>query len=131
MALIDALGEPIPESWRYLGDEDLQLRAGTIAPFVVVAAAASVGHLPRPIGALVSSDISAERVQPYLGALDIVVVQFPKVRDGRGFTIARALREQYGFEGDIRAIGHFLPDQFTALTTCGFSSIATPSARVP
>jgi uncharacterized protein (DUF934 family) len=107
------------------------LQAGTVAPFVIVAAAASVGHLPRPIGALVAPDIPAERIEPFLGVLDIVVVEFPKFRDGRGFTIARTLRQRYGFKGDIRARGHILPDQFAALTTCGFSSILTPNEHPP
>lgn len=127
--LIDTGGQPIQEDWHYLGDQDWQLQAGTIAPLAVVAAAASVGYLPRPIGALVSSDVSAERLEPYLGGLDIVVVEFPQMHDGQCFVMARALRE-LGYEGELRAVGHFVAEQLAALTECGFSSIMTISGDV-
>ena len=60
-----------------------------------------------------------------------VEIEFPKFRDGRGFTLARTLRERYGFKGDIRASGHFIPDQFAALVACGFTSFVTPPEHVP
>ncbi|MCR6628611.1 MAG: DUF934 domain-containing protein [Magnetospirillum sp.] len=58
--------------------------------------------------------------------LDLVVIDFPRFRDGRGFTLARTLRERYGFTGEIRAQGNLLPDQLSLLQRCGFSSIAVP-----
>jgi len=65
---------------------------------------------------------------PNIGLIEIV---FPKFRDGRGFTLARALRERFGYKGDIRATGHFIPDQFAALIACGFTSFATPEDHTP
>jgi uncharacterized protein (DUF934 family) len=56
----------------------------------------------------------------------LVAIRFPKFRDGRGFTLARTLRERYGFTGEIRALGHVLPDQHLFLLRCGFSSVAVP-----
>jgi|GEM_PF-6244386 uncharacterized protein (DUF934 family) len=61
----------------------------------------------------------------------LVEIEFPKFRDGRGFTLARALREHYGFKGDIRAVGHFIPDQFVALVACGFTSFIPPEEHSP
>jgi uncharacterized protein (DUF934 family) len=58
--------------------------------------------------------------------LALVAVEFPKFRDGRGFSLARALREQHGFAGEIRAVGHVLPDQHRFLLRCGFSSVEVP-----
>src|SRR6267378_4009474 len=34
-----------------------------------------------------------------------VEVNFPKFGDGRGFSIARLLRERYGYRGELRAVG--------------------------
>jgi uncharacterized protein (DUF934 family) len=65
---------------------------------------------------------------PNIGLIEIV---FPKFRDGRGFTLARTLRERFGYKGDIRATGHFIPDQFAALIACGFSSFLTPAEHSP
>ena len=85
----------------------------------------------RSIGAFAASGVTADSIVPFLEKLDLVVVEFPKFRDGRGFTVARSLRERHGFKGDIRAIGHVLPDQFAALVQCGFSTIVTPAEHPP
>lgn len=72
-------------------------------------------------------DARAEEVAAQLGGAARVEILFPKFRDGRGFTLARMLRERFGFAGDIRAVGHFLPDQLAALVACGFTSFETPA----
>ena len=59
-----------------------------------------------------------------LDRVDVIAVEFPKFRDGRGFTIARHLREHLGYKGEIRAVGHVLPDQYDFLTRTGFSTVA-------
>jgi len=42
--------------------------------------------------------------------------------DGRGYSIARLLRERYGWRGELRAIGDVLRDQLFYLTRCGFDA---------
>jgi uncharacterized protein (DUF934 family) len=76
-------------------------------------------------------DTKLEELAPRLGEIGRVVIEFPKFRDGRGFTLARSLRERFGYKGDIRATGHFLPDQFAALVACGFTSFITPETHAP
>jgi uncharacterized protein (DUF934 family) len=76
-------------------------------------------------------DAKLEEVAPGLCAAGRVEIEFPKFRDGRGFTLARTLRERFGYKGDIRATGHFIPDQFAALVACGFSSFVTPPEHEP
>jgi uncharacterized protein (DUF934 family) len=61
-----------------------------------------------------------------LDKLSLIVIEFLKSRDGRGFTLARMLRERYHFAGDLRAAGPLLPDQFSVLLQCGFSSLLAP-----
>ena len=55
--------------------------------------------------------------------LSVIVLEFPKFRDGRGFSWARMLRTRLGFTGEIRATGHFLYDQLAFMT----ASASTPS----
>ena len=43
--------------------------------------------------------------------LAVVVLEFPKFRDGRAFSWARMLRTRLRFKGEIRATGDFLYDQ--------------------
>ena len=78
------------------------------------------------LGVRVASTTQPEDIAPLLDRVTLVAVEFPKFRDGRGFTIARALRERYGYTGQIRAVGHVLPDQHSQLLRCGFTTVEVP-----
>ena len=51
-----------------------------------------------------------------------VEVNFPSFTDGRGYSIARLLRERYGYEGELRAVGDVQRDQLYYLSRCGFDA---------
>src|ERR1044071_5448936 len=51
-----------------------------------------------------------------------VEVNFPKFGDGRGFTIGRLLRERYGYQGELRAVGQITRDHLFYLESCGFNA---------
>ncbi len=55
-----------------------------------------------------------------LGGVARVEVNFPKFTDGRGYSIARLLRERYGYRGELRAVGDVLRDQIFYLSRVGF-----------
>lgn len=58
---------------------------------------------------------------PHLDRVRLVEVDFPKFRDGRGFSTARILREA-GYTGEIRATGDVLVDLVFFMRRCGFDS---------
>jgi uncharacterized protein (DUF934 family) len=78
------------------------------------------------LGIQVASATRPDDIAPFLDRVTLVAIEFPKFRDGRGFTIARTLRERYGYTGELRAVGHILPDQYEFLVRCGFTSVAVP-----
>jgi uncharacterized protein (DUF934 family) len=51
-----------------------------------------------------------------------VEVSFPKFGDGRGYSIARLLRERRGYRGELRAVGHVTRDLLLFLERCGFDA---------
>jgi uncharacterized protein (DUF934 family) len=51
-----------------------------------------------------------------------VEVNFPKFGDGRGFSIARLLRERYGYKGELRAVGQVARDHLHYMEQCGFDA---------
>ena len=57
----------------------------------------------------------------HLADIPLVVINFPVFTDGRGFSYARELRER-GFQGELRASGHFIRDQLSYLQRCGFNA---------
>lgn len=59
-----------------------------------------------------------------LGHFTVIAVDFPQFTDGRGYSIARLLRERYGWAGELRAIGDVQRDQLFYLSRCGFDAFA-------
>lgn len=59
-----------------------------------------------------------------LDSLQMVAVAFPAFTDGRGYSIARLLRERHGWRGELRAVGEVLRDQLFYMSRCGFDSFA-------
>ena len=60
---------------------------------------------------------------PVLDRLRLIEIDFPKFRDGRGFSSARILREM-GYTGEIKATGDVLVDLVFFMRRCGFDSFA-------
>ena len=69
------------------------------------------------------NDVDLDALAPRLGALDTILVDFPTFTDGRGFSIARQLRTQYGYTGDLVADGPLIPDQYSMALQCGFDAV--------
>ena len=61
----------------------------------------------------------------------IIAVNFPQFADGRGYSIARLLRERHGWRGELRAIGDVLRDQLFYLSRCGFDAFALRAGQDP
>ncbi|QAB00903.1 MULTISPECIES: DUF934 domain-containing protein [Agrobacterium tumefaciens complex] len=128
MALINNLRQVIEDRWTYPDPEGSSaIKPNCVLPLGALTSLESDPLALRPVGVYAPAGTTGDGLAPFLKRLDLVVVEFPKFRDGRGFTLARTLREKYNFKGDIRAIGYILPDQFSALVRCGFSSFLLPA----
>src|SRR5215216_3698912 len=73
------------------------------------------------LGVRVSSDKLPTDI-PDLDRLALIAIEFPKFTDGRGYSIARLLRDRYKFTGELRAVGWVLRDQLRYLERCGFTA---------
>src|SRR4051794_23757854 len=73
-------------------------------------------------GVRLESSDDPEALAGHLDRLTLVAIHFPTFTDGRGYSIARLLRERYGFKGEIRAVGEVLRDNLFYLSRCGFDS---------
>ncbi|BEV72012.1 MULTISPECIES: DUF934 domain-containing protein [unclassified Paludibacterium] len=62
------------------------------------------------------------QLQPSLNLLTLIAIDFPSFTDGRGYSIARLLRERYNYAGELRALGDVWQDQVQALWLVGFDS---------
>ncbi len=74
-------------------------------------------------GVLVNGDCDIQLIKPYLPRLDLIAIQFAKVVDGRGYSLAYLLRNRLKFTGEVRAVGDFTRDQLFFLQRTGFNAM--------
>ena len=96
-------------------------------PVIVPAArfladAEEIARRDAPTGVLWPNNRRVSELAPYLDQLALVALVFPSFKDGRAYSQARQLREQYSFRGELRATGNILRDQFLFLLRAGFDA---------
>lgn len=70
----------------------------------------------------IDSEEEVESVAAELVKAPLIAVNFPTFMDGRGFSTARLLRERFGYQGELRAVGYVIQDQLFFLKRCGFDA---------
>ncbi len=73
------------------------------------------------IGVELEPDALLEDILFCLPELKLVVLRFESFADGRAFSQAKLLRDRYGYEADIRAVGDVIRDQLGFMQRCGFN----------
>lgn len=74
------------------------------------------------IGVWFDSHDEPEILADHVNQLPLIAINFPKFSDGRGYSIARLLRERFGYKNELRAIGDVLLDQLQFMKRCGFDA---------
>lgn len=74
-----------------------------------------------PLGVIVNGDDSLAELYADHSQFDLVAIEFPTFRDGRGFSIARQLVRS-GFNQQIRALGHVTRDRLALMHSSGFNA---------
>ncbi len=102
--------------------------AATIVALADLQAALDGGD-NRPVGVDIPNNADVSRLAALFDRLALIAVAFPAYGDGRGFSLAKRLR-QAGFKGRLRAVGPLIPDQGPYVSACGFDEIELPDASV-
>jgi uncharacterized protein (DUF934 family) len=76
------------------------------------------------VGVWLETDADPGALAPDLACFKVIAIRFASFTDGRGYSLARLLRERYGYRGELRAIGDVLRDQLYYLSRCGFDAFA-------
>lgn len=71
-------------------------------------------------GVIVRPEDAWQDAVPALLSATQIAIRFDRFADGRGYSIARLLRERHGYQGTLRASGDVLRDQVFYLRRCGF-----------
>lgn len=78
------------------------------------------------VGVVLRSDQHPNAIAGDLARLQVVALDFPAFTDGRAYSYARLLRERLGYEGEVRAIGNVLRDQYLFMQRTGFDAFEVP-----
>ncbi|MEZ5504900.1 MAG: DUF934 domain-containing protein [Gammaproteobacteria bacterium] len=81
------------------------------------------------VGVLLQGDAEPDAIIDDLRDLAVIAIQFPVFRDGRGFSLARILRDRLGYKGELRAVGDVLRDQLFFMQRCGFNAFEPRADR--
>ena len=93
--------------------------------------AAAIDSAPGEVTEITVTATREERAAAVAAAIagkHPIAVPFAKFNDGRGFSIARLLRSDQGFQGEILATGHTIPDQALHLLRSGFDTVEVADA---
>ena len=81
----------------------------------------------EPLGVRLASDEHPESIRDDVDDFQVIALEFPTFRDGRAYSYARLLRERYGFEGELRAVGDVLLEQLHYMDRVGFDAFEIPA----
>ena len=82
----------------------------------------TLSRRPGKTGVIWPNNRDLDDLVPYLDRLAAVALVFPSFRDGRAYSQARLLRERHGYDGELRATGQVLRDQFVFMLRAGFDA---------
>jgi uncharacterized protein (DUF934 family) len=107
-----------PSALRFRDDEPADEPAVSLDAFL---------DQPEAVSVRIEGGDDVRRLESALDRLKLVEVDFPRFRDGRGYSSARILREM-GYRGELKAVGDVLVDQLLFMRRCGFDSFAPDAA---
>lgn len=114
----------VEDSWRHLDDEEsVPAEGGVIVSLARWQAERdTLAGRNAPLGVRLASNERPDAIAADLDRFDVVALEFPGYKDGRGYSSARLLRERYRYTGELRAVGDVLRDQLAFMERCGIDS---------
>jgi len=135
MAQIIKYGALTQDNWQLLEQDStgaLPFRGDVIVPLALWASERdTLSFRLGRIGVWLEADADPEAIAQHVARFDVIAVRFTSFVDGRGYTLARLLRERHGYRGELRAIGDVLRDQLYYLSRCGFDAFALRADQDP
>jgi len=104
----------VPQGLRFRDDDPAEEPAVTLDAFLDQSNSSAVR---------LEAGEDARRLLPHLDHIALIEIDFPRFRDGRGYSSAQILREA-GYTGELRATGDVLVDQIDHMRRCGFDGFA-------
>ncbi len=80
----------------------------------------------KRIGVWFSVDTEPTHITRAILKLPLLCIETTDFNDGRTFTLASIIKQQLGYQGELRASGNLLLEQLPYLSQCGIDSFSLP-----
>lgn len=119
----------VDDIWTYRSDDN-ELGSGniTISAARLTQQDEELTQYKGQLGVRIEPDDNVAGIVKYLPTLSLIELHFPQMADGRLFSYAWLLRNRYGYMGELRATGSFLPDQAFYLSRVGVNAFNPDNA---
>lgn len=113
----------IDDNWSHVAD-DAELKAGNISVSVDRWKQDKQQLLTHEgkLGIRLGPADSVDDIVDNLKDVQLIELDFPDFADGRLFSRAWLLRARYNYQGELRATGHYMPDQVFYLSRVGVNA---------
>jgi len=120
----------IDDTWSYIA-EDAELKAGNISVSLARWKQEKQQLLTHDgkLGVRIGPADSVDDIVPDLKDIQLIELDFADFADGRLFSHAWLLRGRYNYQGEIRATGHYMPDQVFYLSRVGVNAFNLENAE--
>ena len=120
----------IDDTWSYIA-EDAELKAGNISVSLARWKQEKQQLLTHDgkLGVRIGPADSVDDIVPDLKDIQLIELDFADFADGRLFSHAWLLRGRYNYQGEIRATGHYMPDQVFYLSRVGVNAFNLEKAE--
>jgi uncharacterized protein (DUF934 family) len=115
--------------WQHAPEDALVLDATTRLPDAVIVTLADWRAHKREllrrgvsVGVRLGAGDDVDEIVEDLSAIGLVALEFESFTEGRPYTHARLLRERYGYQGEIRAVGDVSRDRLAFMERCGINA---------
>jgi uncharacterized protein (DUF934 family) len=126
-------GAVVADRWTLLSEAcgltDLPERRPVIVPLALWLAGRGVLRARGEVGVVLAPEDDPAALGADIPTLPLIAIDFPQFTDGRGYSIARLLRERHRYKGELRAVGDVLRDQLFLMAECGFDAFAVREGR--
>jgi uncharacterized protein (DUF934 family) len=124
----------VPDRWVHLSE--LAGREAPVTHLIVPWAewqksAADWRQRAPNVGVSVTADTAFAALLPQLDRLTLIAIGFPSISEGRGYSLARQLRERGHYTGELRASGEIFRDHMLFLARCGFDTFEISRRETP
>ncbi|MGB1702693.1 MAG: DUF934 domain-containing protein [Cycloclasticus sp.] len=116
--------EIVQDDWHYLQDgQSLKPSHNIVSLDYWLENKTRLINEKKPLGLTIPGHEEVDNFVDDLQYFSLIAIEFPTFTDGRGYSLAKTLREHYRYQKEIRASGDILPDQALYLTRVGFDAL--------